>query len=453
MKGIVLFALVFAQFATLSRAQAVTQEVGVRPGVVELSLKRAVDIALTPEGSARVALAEESVRVSDTHVTEARAAFFPKVDGTVTERRQTINLHTFGFNFDFPIPGFSIPSIVGPFNVFEARSSAEQTVLDFTTIRKYRASRTGLTAAKADLDVTRDQVSEQVSRAYLASLREDAAYEAARANVDLSMALERLAQSQKDAGTGTGIEVTRAQVQLSNDRQRLIVAENSRRRAVLQLLRAMGLSLDMDVQLTDKLSYQMVDTAALEALIKTARQGRSDLKAQAQHQQNARMNSAAVEAERLPSVAAFGDYGTIGNEIVGAHPTYTMGIELKVPLFDGRRRAARREESLAQVREEEIRTRDLGLQVDLDVRLALDRLHSADSEVQTAREGLTLAQSELEQAQRRYQAGVANSLEITDAQTRLDRARDNQVQALYNHNLARLELAAATGGIQEYVHK
>jgi outer membrane protein TolC len=130
-----------------------------------------------------------------------------------------------------------------------------------------------------------------------------------------------------------------------------------------------------------------------------------------------------------------------------------MGIELKVPLFDGRRRAARREESLAQVREEEIRTRDLGLQVDLDVRLALDRLHSADSEVQTAREGLTLAQSELEQAQRRYQAGVANSLEITDAQTRLDRARDNQVQALYNHNLARLELAAATGGIQEYVHK
>ena len=452
MKGIVgVFALGVTQFAALSLGQAVTQEVGVRSGVMELSMKRAVDIALTPEGSARVALAEESIRVSDTHVTEARAAFFPKVDGTVTERRQTINLHTFGFNFQFP--GFSIPSIVGPFNVFEARTSAEQTVLDFTTIRKYQASRTGLQAARADLDVTRDQVSEQVARAYLASLREDAAFQTARANVDLSQALEKLAQSQKDAGTGTGIEVTRAQVQLSNDRQRLTVAENNRRRAVLQLLRTMGLDLDTDVRLSDALSYQTVDTAAVEALLKTARQGRSDLKAQAQHQQNARMNYTAVEAERMPSVAAFGDYGTIGNEIVGAHPTYTMGIELKVPIFDGRRRAARREESLAQYREEEIRTRDLGLQVDLDVRLALDRLRSADSEVQTAREGLTLAQSELEQAQRRYQAGVANSLEITDAQTRLDRARDNQVEALYDHNLARLELAAATGAIQEYVHK
>jgi outer membrane protein len=424
---------------------------GMAQNVMQLSLKRAVDIALTPEGSARVALAEQSVRVSETHVSQARSAFLPTVDGSVNERSQTVNLHTFGFNFDFP--GFAIPSVVGPFSVFDARASAQLTLLDFSTIRKLRASRTGLEAAKADLNVAKDQVSEQVARAYLASLREDSALETARANVELSEALERLSQSQKDAGTGTGIEVTRAQVQLANDRQRLTVAENNRRRAVLQLLRAMGLNLDMDVELTDKLSYQAVDTGAVEALLETARKGRSDLKAQQQHQQTAQMNYSAVEAERLPSVSGFGDYGTIGNEIVGAHPTHTIGVQLKVPLFDGGRRASRRQESLVQVREEEIRTRDLGLQVELDVRLALDSLHSADSQVQTAGQGLTLAQSELEQAQRRYQAGVTNSLEVTDAQTRLDRARANQIDALYNYNLSRLELATATGAIQEYVQK
>ena len=418
---------------------------------MQLTLKRAVDIALTPEGSARVALAEQSVRVSETHVSQARAAFFPNLDGTVNERSQTVNLHTFGFNFDFP--GFAIPSIVGPFSIFDARASAQVTVLDFTTIRKYRASRTGLQAAKADLDVTKDSVSEQVARAYLASLRADSVFDTARANVELSEALERLAQSQKDAGTGTGIEVTRAQVQLANDRQRLIAAENNRRAAVLQLLRAMGLNLNIGVELGDKLSYQAVDTAPVEALLQTARKGRSDLKSQQQHQETARMNYSAVEAERLPSLSAYGDYGTIGNEIVGAHPTHTIGIQLKVPLYDGGRRSARRQESLAQVHEEEIRTRDLGLQVELDVRLALDDLRSADSQVKTAAEGLTLAQSELDQAQRRYQAGVANSLEITDAQTRLVRARVNQIEAIYNHNLARLELATATGAIQEYVQK
>ena len=232
-------------------------------------------------------------------------------------------------------------------------------------------------------------------------------------------------------------------MQLANDRQHLTVAENNRRKAVMQLLRAMGLNLNMDVDLSDKLAYQAVDTAAVDALLETARKGRSDLKAQQQHQQSARMNYSAVEAERLPSIAAYGDYGTIGNQLVGAHPTHTIGVELKVPLYDGGRRGSRRQESLAQLREEEIRTRDLGLQVELDVRLALDSLHSADSQVKTAGEGLTLAQNELEQAQRRYQAGVANSLEVTDAQNRLDRARDNQVDALYNYNLARLDLATA----------
>src|SRR6185436_3565214 len=351
MKGIL---PVLAVLAPLGMGQ-----VGIQQSVMQLSLKRAVDIALTPEGSARVALAEQSVRMQETHLGMARAAFFPSIDGTVQERSQTVNLRTFGFDFDFP--GFALPSVVGPFSVFDARASAQTTVLDFTTLRKYRASRTGLEAARADLNVTKDQVSEQVARAYLTSLREDAAFDTARANVELSEALEKLAQSQKDAGTGTGIEVTRAQVQLSNDRQRLTVSENNRRRAVLQLLRAMGLNLNMNVELSDKLSYQQVDTAAVEALLETARKGRSDLKAQEQHQQTARMNYSALEAERLPSIAAFGDYGTIGREIVGAHPTHTVGIQLKVPLFDGGRRAARKEESLAQIREEEIRTRDLGL--------------------------------------------------------------------------------------------
>ena len=57
------------------------------------------------------------------------------------------------------------------------------------------------------------------------------------------------------------------------------------------------------------------------------------------------------------------------------------------------------------------------------------------------------------QARRRYDAGVAASLEITDAQTRLQRARDNQVNALYNYNVARLDLATATGTIGDYVNQ
>jgi outer membrane protein len=136
-----------------------------------------------------------------------------------------------------------------------------------------------------------------------------------------------------------------------------------------------------------------------------------------------------------------------------ARATSNVGITLNVPVFDGFRRDARRDESLSQYRQEKTRTHDLEQQIELDVRLALDNLRSSKAEIQTAEDGLMLAQNEVAQAQRRYQAGVTNSIEVTDAQTRLDRARDNRIAALYDYNVARIDLATATGTITEYVNQ
>jgi outer membrane protein TolC len=434
--------------ASLGVAQNTAQQ-----RTLPLSLKRAVEIALTPEGSARVALAQESIQQAESRASQARAAFLPTLDSSVQDRRQTSNLKAFGFAFNLPIPGFAIPSIVGPFDVFDARASVQQSVLNFSDIRKYQASRSAVSSARSDLDATRNQVSDDVARDYLACLRADANRDTARANVDLSQALLQLAQRQKNAGTGTGIETTRAEVQLANDRQRLIRADNDRRRAILQLLKTMGLTLDTDADLTDKLAYHAVEIASVETLLDQGRKARPDLKTQQQREETARLNFGAVKSERLPSIGASGDYGTIGPEIVGAHPTYTMGVSLRVPVFDGGRREGRRSESFSQYHQEQIRTRDLGQQIELQVRVALESLRSAAAEVDAAREGLMLAENELAQAQRRYEAGVGTSVEVTDAQTRVQRARDNQVNALYDHNLARLDLATATGAIGEYVNQ
>jgi len=419
-----------------------------------LSLKRAVEIALAPQGSPRVALAEETIKQAEDRKAEAKAALLPDLETSVTDRRQTTNLKAFGFNFNFPPGlGFSIPTIVGPFSVFDARATASQTVLDFASIRRYQASKVNVEAAKADFDTTKNQVSDQVARAYLTTLRADAALETAHANVDLSQALLGLAQRQLQAGTGTGIEVTRAQVQLADDQQRLVVAENDRRRAGLTLMRAMGLKMDTPIELTDKLSYRPVDIGNLPEALTDANKMRAELKAQKDRETSARFNYSSAKAGRYPSVGANADYGSIGTELVGAQPTYTYGLTVHVPVFNGGRVDAQRAESLSQYRQEQTRTRDLEQQVELDVRLAFDSVHSAETEVQTAQDGLRLAEQELAQAQRRYAAGVANGIEVTDAQNRLARARDNQIAALYDYNVARIDLATATGRIREYVNQ
>ena len=85
------------------------------------------------------------------------------------------------------------------------------------------------------------------------------------------------------------------------------------------------------------------------------------------------------------------------------------------------------------------------------MRLALDALRSSELQVKVAQEGLELAGNELAQARRRYDAGVAGSLEVTDAQTRLERARDNQTAALFQYNAARVDLAQAMGNVRSVI--
>ena len=424
-------------------------------GPLQLSLKRAVEVAVSPEGSAHVQLADEALKQAQARALEQRAALLPNVDAAFSDQSRTENLAALGFNpaifSAIPIPGFSFPTFVGPFTTVDARVSGSQSVFDFSTIRRYQASKVGVTAARSDVDATQEQVAAQVARAYLAAVKGDADVDTAQANVTLSEALLTQSEHEKEAGTGTGIEITRARVQLANDRQHLLVAQNARRNAHLQLLRAIGLRLDTEMELTDKLQYLPVDAVTLETAKAQALKERPDLKAQQERETNARLSASATRLERLPSLAAFGDYGSNGTALNNSVPTRTVGIQLKVPIFDGGRRDARREESASEYRAENVRTNDLKEQIELDVRMALDGLQSADQEVKVAQEGLELANNELTQARRRYGAGVAISVEVTDAQTRLERAQDNRTDAIYSYNLARLDLAQAMGRVRSTV--
>jgi outer membrane protein TolC len=420
-----------------------------------LSLKRAVEMAIAPQGNTNIQLAAEALKQAHSRSVESRAALLPDLESAFAAENRNVNLAAQGLQFNklitIPIPGFNIPTIVGPFTTIDARVTASENVFDFSSIRRFQASKTGVSAAKSDVAGTEEQVAAQVARAYVAAVKGDADVETAEANVTLSDALLTQARNEKNAGTGTGIEITRAQVQLANDRQRLVEAANARRAAHLRLLRVMGASLDTEIELTDRLRYVPVDAVTLEEAKLLALKERPDYRAQQQRESAARFSASATKMERLPSLAAFGDYGDSGTGLRNAFPTRTYGIEVKLPIFDGGRRDARRAESDSQYRSEQARTRDLKEQIELDVRLALDSLHSAEDEVKVAKEGLSLADNELAQARRRYSAGVATGVEVTDAQTRLERARDNQTGALYNYNVAKIDLAQAMGRVRSTV--
>ena len=437
-------------FALLISIPIVAQE---KPGrtVLSLSLRQAVELAITPEGNARIRLTQEALEQAQSRSTQALGALLPDISSSMTYRNQTMNLKANGLQFNIPTGsgfGFSFPSMIGPFSVMDARISGTQSIFDFSSIRRLQAARAGTAAAKSDLTNAEEQVAAQVARAYLLAIRTDADLSVVQSNVALSKAVLAQAENQKAAGTSTGIEITRARVQLANDKQRLLVAQNAQHSAHLQLLRVMRQNLDAELVLTDKLGYVPMDAVALDQAKTQALASRPDLKAQQERENSSQLSASAIKMERAPTLSFFGDYGTIGSGFDNSLPTRTYGITLRVPIFDGGRKDARRAESTSQYRAEKVRTQDLKEQIELEVRLALDSLQSAEDQVKVAEEGLQLAENELAQAQRRYEAGVSFSLEVTDAQTRLERARDNRIQALYNYNIARIDLDQAMGKVK-----
>ena len=408
-----------------------------------LSLDKSIEIALAPDGNAKVQLAAEAVRQAQARKAQAFSALLPNFDASWSARSFTQSLATFGIQIR--VPGFAIPSFVGPVDVYDLRASGTQTIFNLSVIRKFQAAGAQASAFKLDTEQARVQTAALVGKAYVNATRAENAVATAMANLELAERLLRQANTQKDAGTGTGLDIVRAEVQVASEKQRLIAAREDRETARLNLLRAMNVPLDLTVELTDPLSYKPADIPEAAAAIQIAMHNRPDLKAQSGRERSAKLSYDSAAYQRLPSVGAFGDYGVIGVEPTTLRPTRTVGVNVKIPIFDGGRRDAERAEASSQLRSEAIRSHDLSKQAELEVRTAIEALRSAEEQARVSLESLTLSTKELEQAERRYRSGVANSIEVTDAQTRLSRARENKDTAVYRQRAARIDLAAALG--------
>jgi outer membrane protein TolC len=418
---------------------------GLRAADLRLSLKEAVDMALSEEGNTAVQVAKEMIQEFQARSRQSRAPLLPNLEGSVSEQSQVRNLEAFGLQ---PSGLFRPPDKVGPFAIFDARATLTQTIINLGAWRRYQASKVAVTAAQTEKTSTEDRTAAQVARTYLTALRNQARLDTAAANVELAEALLELAQNQKDAGTGTGIEITRAQVQLSNQRHLQLAARQQYSQAVLTLLQQIGANLNDNLLLTESLEYQPVEVTSVSQALALALQSRSDLQVQRHKEEEADLGYRATRMDRMPSLAGIADYGAIGNRANDSFSTWSVAVSLRLPLFDGGRQRAHQAETQSRLHQQQIHTQDLQQQIELEIRLSLDGLQVAEQQIQSSQEGLGLAEQELAQAERRYRAGITNSVEVTDAQTRLERARENHIEALFNHSFQRINLGEAMGTIR-----
>jgi outer membrane protein TolC len=159
----------------------------------------------------------------------------------------------------------------------------------------------------------------------------------------------------------------------------------------------------------------------------------------------ARSAQGAIAAERLPRLGVEADFGSNGPTPSNSIGTGQVALQVSLPILDGWRRERRADEQRAQVRESEVRVRDLHQQIVADVDGALLDFASAEAQQAIAAERLKLANDELAQARERFKAGVAGNIEVIDAQSSLLRARDTDIDARSAAATARVALARAAG--------
>ena len=377
-------------------------------------------------------------------VREARAALLPNLAFTGSWVNRTFNPQTLGFK----IPGFSLPSLVPPFNAYDGRARVTQTLFDLSSVSRVSAARGQLSAANAERTAVIETAAQNVALAYARAARAQAVVEARHADSVLAAELVGLAVAQQQAGVSASIDVTRARTQLADAAGRLVVAANQLDRAKIDLARALGIDPNTSITLADSLSAQLgaADVPADRGTAVTqAVATRPDLLAEQARGRAARQAASAISAERLPRLDIEADYGFSGLRVPDAVGTRQVAVEVTLPILDGFRREGRRAEQEAVVRESDVRVHDLRQQVSADVDGALLDLRSAGAQQQIAVERLQLAAQEVSEARQRFRAGVAGNIEVINAQSSLLRARDADIDARFAAVSARIALARSVG--------
>jgi outer membrane protein TolC len=408
-------------------------------------------VRLTLQDAIRKGLeAHLSVLVGGTRVDEAEgtrerrlsAALLPRVSAQTFANVQNRDLRAFGIS----APGF--PDVVGPFSNYDFRIYAQQNIVDLQSYRGLRASERALDASKMDLQDARDLMVRAIAALYLNAQSAAARVDAAHSRVTDSNALLKLAKDKHDAGSATGVDVLRAQVQLANDRQAELVAENQLKQSLLALARNLGMSPGTPLELAEPLVYRTLNGLDPATLAPASLLSRADYLSLDRQRQGLIEQQRANHARFYPKLSINGNFGAIGRSIGGVQPTGLIQRQIDFTVFD-RDRDGEAQELASRVKRIDDQIADLRRGIDEDIREALLNLDSAAEQVTVAGEGLGFAKRELELAQDRFQIGTANNVEVVTAQDELARAQENYILAVSSHVDAKFALARAMGDTEK----
>jgi outer membrane protein len=441
-----MMSLVFVRPFTLEGSARAQDAPGAQGATVHLTLHGAVELALRQNPQVQIAALNLAESVQNKNV--ARSELLPQAKLEVSDSANRGNLEA-----DFGRPFLGLPQHIGPYQVFAAGPQFSMSVLDLSLWRRWQAAGEDVRASDANREAVREQITLLVVSQYLGCLRAAADVRAAQSRADLAKALFDQANDLQQHGAGTGIDTLRANVELQNETQVLLVAQTTERTSLYGLAQLLNVDPNQTIELDDALSFFETPDTNIQQSLEAAYTARPEMRALQAQERAAADEKRATSESRWPSVRIVGNWDYEGLSTTTGIPAYDYAVVFDVPIITGGRIHAESAFGDLELRKIAQQRQDLENQIAVDVKTAAAELASARSEVDVANQGVSLAQEEVQQARDRFSAGVANNIEVIQAQDALARANDNQIAALYSYNQARADLARASGQMESLYAK
>ena len=342
---------------------------------------------------------------------------------------------------------------------------------------RYHSDSLSLSASQLIYDNRRNKIQRQIREESLSGSREThrntmitVAAEAKRKYYDLVLSfLDRDLQREKvsnleehlknaqglyEVGNSPYIDVTKAQADLSSAKVSLLQAENDILLAQEALKVAMGYEINgtFSIALPAELLLPSLpdDTSSL---VDTALKDRPDFRKAAHDirageltiKDAARSNSPTVTGQLIASLS--------NRENSSASENYSANINLSVPVVDGGETKASVSRAKAQLEQTKADADSLRQSITYSVMSAALSLMNANDRAKAAQETVKFSEENLQLSQGRYNVGVGNPIEVSDAVSALAEAKHTYYQAIHDAQTARADLDAALGHFPQEIER
>ncbi|MCE5199947.1 MAG: TolC family protein [Armatimonadota bacterium] len=423
--------------STISNSAPTAAPAGVRP----ITVDEALEIGFRNNPGLRIAV--DVLNRSRAVVSEARAAFNPTFNATVTYLRQPGSTVTFPGQAGQPateiVTTQAANTTVGvnaflPLDINRSLAFSGQ-----ITEYQFRIQYLNLLA-------TSETLIQNIKVAYYDLLRACGQQDTAQAAVDVSRVRLDNTRARFEAGTVPKFDLTTAEVDLANLEQQLIQQETRVEQVRGVLNRVLGIDLNTPTQVVQSAPPAMGAPVDIPAAVQTAYQHRPEVQA---GQEAISLNETSVKLQRtgyLPNLGVSGglNYTAETSGLSSNSLNWQAALTLNIPIWTGGVTRARVRQAQADVANAVDTLEQTRLAVALDVRAAALNIDEAVRRRQSTAAAVILAEEALRLANVRYEAGIATLVEVTNAESQLTQARFNNVNALYDFATAQAQLQRAT---------